>query len=741
MPAVAAKTVIPAAPADGAGQAAAMCDAATTLLAASGSSKIAAWSSDGSSNLRLSYWRLAPIDPHYSRADIYCIRRSLTSMYMMPTFDCDLLKVNGPVGPGEGTAVMWAGLWSANYPGLGVPTLSTVSGMAHQVIRTNFGDGTDEFTIRMIASEYGLFYVANNGTAEFWNCHARPTDTIRPGRDIGFTALASGVGPYTFVAPTGAAHLIVESDGRSTSITFPAATPLTGWEIAREITMQGAGFIEATIETESGVPNTELLRLQIPQLRFPSAGIAATGITPRIRLTYQDPQFVLGGWNFSPSALIAINASALSAPGVRGTIQFPVTRLPLAGVHIGSCVYNRTAAGSAFVVAFDSSSLPGNPLDTVILDNLPIGWNAGDDYDLYPFCDQMLGTSVDGGQYQATLWSDPTDPIAAQLPGSGSVQVVLTDLYGEAYGHYVAGQGVFLMNNGLAVLALVEDETGFVLGELVQNTTTGAVGIIRGISGKKFVIDTISHDVNPSSVVPWSATDAVVSYNSVNSPAPVGTGSTNLGPVVSSSSGAWLTEGQSGLVQVTGISRAYLEGGAADDLRTVLSLALDDALLNPGLKLFPSCVVGVRAKVRAMQVGDSGSTDAMPGPSFGISLGSIVGTDERANERGQYSSGEPQHVPDVDSSSFEAAQHLPRWSSARVGDGLLGALAHFRGVNIASAVAPVVSPGDLLYEHLDPARVWVAVSTSSGALGFGAITMQPGVTQRYLIGPADSSLG
>ena len=710
--------------------------------------------------------RVAPIDPHHSRVDIVMAGNGNGSkMTVWPIYDADIHKQgvsSAPYGMGGGFLVqnigIWPGNWSGTYPNLGNPAIQFGGSINHSKTQLDFGTGADSWVCRFMGSEYGLFWTADNGGYEAQNCIARPTGTQRPGRNIEFRAAPTAAGPYTFTTPTGAPgiHLEFESDGKTIPITFPTGTPLTAWQIAREITMQAGGFIAGT--RRRVLPNVEMIAARIPTLRFPTAGISATGITPRICLTYQDPTFVAAGWDFGRSIGISMDAGGVTA-GLRGQLTRAVSTWPANQIRIGSVVYNRNLDETAIVKAFTTTT---NPLDTLIVDNAgPGAWSDAHVYDVYPMCDHAHGVGVTGGLVQITKWDAADSTVAFDnIVKAPDTKVVCSDLYGEAYGHFALNQGVMLCNNGCAVILDVDDVSGFILGEFVQNTDTGAYGVIRAIDtvGDRLLVDTIQGRTliprlnfdasyrywawNEYSNLTTLTYDTIVSYAHPDSPAPVGTGNTTIGapgtPGIESSTVGNSTEGWSGLFQIIGISRAKNEvGGAPDDYRTVLTLATNASAVNGSLDVFPSGVLGIRSRIRINV--DANYRYHYVGPQCGGgTLGAITEMDLRANERAN-GAPQPTHTPDGDTSSFDVGSHILRLSNSRYGTGMLGAYAHFRGINISNPSA--VSNGDLLPEQRDILRMWIAVGVTSDPGAYGALTTNPAVAQRTCIGPSDSSLG
>lgn len=769
MPAASSKVLISPA-VGGAAQAAVWVDALRAHSLAVGDTVLANQLNDGVANIRSFVHRLAKMDPHYSRVDLLPAYCTTTNPTIWPICDADILK-QGSNGMAPAAAVpniiMWAGKWSgASWPNLGTPTID--NSVSFSTISFDFDTGVDGWTCRFVGSEYGHAFVANNGSSgtEFQMACDRPTDTRVPGRNIEVIAGVTGGPSYTFGAATGVHapyHLIFESDGRDINVQLPA-TAVSLWQVARAITMAAGGFIAGV--KRNILPGNELLVARIPQDRFPSAGIpGVTGVTPRIRLKYQDPAFVAQGINFGRFTGIAFDAGGVTT-GARGTLARAASNFVANRVRVGSYVYNRNIGDWAEVKAFKTTT---NPCDTIICDNVPGAWTDAHSYDVYPFCDHGLGTGVEGGLYQGARW-DPTDDTAAfdtivKTASPTTTKVVLNDLYGEAQGHYSIGQNVLVMNNGCAVILEVDTVAGFVLGETVINPDTGARGVIRAIdttsSPPRLLVDTFQGRVlairvnhsGSSRYYAWNDynNDAVQTWDRVqsdtsdpDSPAEHGTGSAVIGSGLSgtySSTKGYSTEGQSGLITVLAVTQAKNDGGAADDYRTVLTLDTNAAQVNAGFEVFPSAVIGARARIRR-QVDDNWRYHYVVPHFEGDTLGNPIDTNIRVNERAHITGGnQPTHTPDAETSSYDLAALMLRLANTKIGYGDLGSYAHMRAIN--PAAPNPINAGDGLPEQGDIQRLWVAVSNAvyvDATPCSGARTTDPVIQHRLCIGPSDSTL-
>jgi len=696
MPCFASKNTIAAAPGSGAGQAATMYALATTALTGAGYRLI--WSGTDAS-----VWRLPQLDVHDSNQHYLIIRISSAAFQIEMMNDYDPSVV--PVAAAIGTLVASTGSWLGAWPSAGAPNVSAgvVASDGNTDFNLSFGTGNDGWTIRFIASEYGLWISADNGSTNTVGGVGPPMDVIRGVRDIGFQATATW--PITFAAPTGAQHLTVYVDGVSFNITFPTGVAMTAFDIAQAITMQIGGFAEGDVVEEV---SADYVRVRIPEERAPVGNYSTT--RPLCRLAYQDPQVVAAGLDFS----LYSGAMTAVVTGAGGTLQLNLGAWPQNNVRVGSVIYNHTRGNSAIVQRFG-----GTLYDTLYMDTVPGTWVAGDAYEVYPFSDHGLAMGGHNGVWQGVL---STDEFATITPGAARV-IYLNDIYGEAQNQYEAGQVVAMHNNGAAVVLTVADESGVLVGEEVSNSTTGALGIVRSIdaSGNRILVDTTDNSANPTAT-PWNDGDVVVSNGG-------GTMNTTIAVGGVDSSDTRSTTGWFQFVPVLAVGQVNPAGG---DLRTKLTLDLADPGINASALWFPSCIIGVKARLRCDAVAwalPSNQWQAAIRPrAYATALYNATYGDVRRNEVAIIATENP-HEPDYETHSLQLAEIVFRMTGGAIGYDIMGRYPHFRSAN-ARGVVPTYS--DELDEDGDTNRPWVVLNTNTG--DFGAYAGSS-ITHWVCIGP------
>jgi hypothetical protein len=685
MPCFASKNTIAAAPGSGAGQASTLYSLASTALTNAGFRLI--WSGTASS-----VWRHPKRDIHDSHADYIIIRINLTSFVIETMQDYDPSIV--PVAASVSTLVASTGSWLGAFPSAGSPNTAAgrVSSDGVTDFNLSFGSGNDTWTVRLIASEYGLWIAADNGSNVWVGGSGPVMDVIRGIRDIGFEATATW--PVTFAAPTGAQHLTIEVDGVSFNITFRTGVAMTAFDVAQAVTMAIGGLAEGDVVERVAA---DYVRIRIPEERAPVGNYSTT--RPQIKLTYQDPQVVAAGLDFS----LYSGAMTAVVTGAGGTLQLNTGAFPQSNVRVGSVVYNHTRGNSAIVQRFG-----GTLYDTMVMDTVPGTWVAGDAYEVYPFSDHGLAMGGHNGVWQGVL---STDEFATITVGADRV-LYLNDIYGEAQGQYEAGQVVSIQNNGMAVVLTVADETGVVLGEEVQNSTTGALGLVRSIdaTGNRILVDTTDNSVNPTAI-PWNDGDTVVSNGG-------GTMNTTIavGGVDSSD-----TRSTTGWMQFAVVLAVGQVNPGAGDLRTKLTLDLDDPGMNPAAQWFPSAVIGVKAKLRCVALSwqlpsNQWQSDINP-RCYAAALYNDDYYDVRRNEANTFvlpSGSQSPHEPDWETHSLQLAELVWGLRGGAAGYDMVGRYPHFRTAN-ARGLVPTIA--DELDEDGDTNRPWVAVGQLTETMG------------------------
>lgn len=700
----ASKTTI--APSSGSGQSAAFIDFVSTALTSAGATRVYNFNGHGTGNIRGALFRLPQLGPYNSMPDLILIHNlqgNSTAQISASVFDGDLM------GQSATNANVWTGsvgTWSnsALFPSTGTPNTSTAFGNNSNSngMQVSFNSGGSTWTCRAIVSEYGLMVVADNGTNQTTIHVYRPMDDIRGPRDVGIQcqqgSFTSAGQTHTIGAPSGAEHLSIEIEGITFNVTFPN-TALNSYRFAQELTRQLGGMGEASVRSLSPQAQGEVVRFRIPPDRAPVGNYST--VRPRIRLLYQDPTVISGGLDFS---LVSATTMTSVTTGVGGNVQLSTKNWPAIGARIGTVVYNRTRSSSASATGFTTTT---NPMDTIVLDTVPGSWVAGDTYDILPCYEHQDGLGAFQGSWQACLQSNPFTTVAQ----GASRTLVLNDLYGEAQTHFQVGQSLFLANSALSMILPVNaSPAGMKIGDTLTNNTKGSLGIVRAIDtgGNRVLVDTTqgaSSAGSPFNGDPWNNGDSITASGvtvSINS------------TIQHSSNQGSPTTGWFGLAKITAISQV-----SASDPRSTITVDLTAVNVNTGLVLFPSFIVGTRAKQMCNLVvttPGSGSTVFAIPEMFPTTISS--NTDIQRSEVG-HMTNPPVHVPDYETYSYQLAEWVMAWNSSNApfGNDLLGRMPHLRSVN-AKNVTPTI--GDTLEEDFDSNRTWIPIGQyQSGAVGAG----------------------
>jgi hypothetical protein len=637
-------------------------------------------------NLRL--YRFPKIDEHHSRADMMVVMSTTGALRLENIFDVNVNDV--PLDPPSSSNIWASGAFTGGtYPGSGAPSISGTIFNDGTSAEITF-DGVSTYTVRVVASEYGVVIArALGASTQLWTCD-RLLDDSRLGRQMEVVGgLSTGAYPVTFAAPTGVpgVHLSFTAYGEVVDVTFPASA-LTAFRVAQEITHQGGGLLEAYVRPR--VSDTDVIVIRIPPGRAPSPSATALGLA----LVYQDPTVPLGNLRFH----IGGSSGWTVVAGAPGSIALSSFNFVLNDVRIGATVYNHSLGASTTVTGFSTMSTQDDTANLVST----VGWSSSDIIEVYPGPETLThARGAYGGCFQAVLSGAECSNIAA-----GAVRtLVLSDIYGEAQNQYEVGQSVFLTNNGFCVTMTLSSITGtFLHGEKIVSST-GTEGYVRGIDGTSLSVDVTA---TAAGGTPFVAADTL-------------TGQTSGATATLTPEAATATRtGWSGIYIVTAKGQVDAANG---DYRTTLTLDLSTA--NAGFVVGPGAMVGSHAKFKVLWSTQSGfATIAMPQ----IATYSFAGD---VNQNETILGTQPAHEPDWETHALQLAEYVLRLAGGTgMGSDILGALAHVRGVNSRNST---VTLGDRVYEDGDTTRAWIpAVEIAGFALGAGSI---PNSTQWVCIGP------
>lgn len=644
-----------------------------------------------------SLWRMPSLDNYHSQADLFAQTVRTTGYYVAMAYDFDVAELApASVSQFTGSNGDWIG---GTWPSAGQPAVNRIdpvaSGDADGLI--NFTTGDDSWEIRSIISEYGWALAAFDGTNTPAATSFRALDDISGNREMRLDSIeTSPSATYTFAAPSGpiSAHLRLSIEGNLFDVTLTASTPLTHYDISQAITMQVGGMGEALVKNNIG---GDSVRIRIPQNRMPVGNYSTT--KPQISLLYQDESAFNAGLDFS----IYRGQMTSVVTGVSGTLHRLNQIWPNKKARVGGIVFNKTDGSSATIIRFTTT---GATYDTMVLDNIPGGWVAGNTYEVYPGPENHAhGIGAFGGVYQACKYPD-TFSAPVTIAG-GSQQFVLNDLYGEAREHLSVGQTIIMTNNGCSVLTEFSDTTGFELGEEVVNTSSGARGIIRALEpatpGGDLILDIIE---GPSSSldIPFDNGDSVLS-------AGWGVGSTTITkpPFGSTSFSSLGWFGESSITAIQQVS--------STDFRTLITLDLSTA--NANLRLAPAFMIGSWAKFKyrlrwSSSIGSAVSYSPMPDLFFAKMQ---PNKDIRRCEVDNLSA-ENAHNPDYETHNISLSEMVISTSTPGGGGGFT-TFPHFVSVTSAGAT---ISSGDKLEEDGDSNRPWVAIERTGTGEEWGAHT-------------------
>lgn len=684
--------------------------------------------SDDDSTTILRGFRVPSLDQHWSRVDQIAIGNwngSTTHVDLAWVVDSDVMQMAGVANAAAAETVQ--GWQSGTWPSTGVPLLRAVN---LPLITSQYQfTGTDDVDIRYIVGPYGWACNAQDGTVNRTFSMARTMGHMYPGRDIGFSSTASLPAlPLTPTAPSGSQHYTFEVDGKTLNVTLARSSYATYFDIAQDFTEQLVGWAHARVEV--GVSSAYSMRVAIDPDRAPSAGVSSS-LPPYVALRYQDANAPVDFRISSHDPTSAVST------GARGTIEVSGEDFPAAGARIGGTVYNTDEDVSSTIEAFGSTSAPLDA-DILTLATVDGSWDVDDAIDIYPIAMHPEGAVAYGAVYKGYYESDPFSPLGK--PGS-DIDVVLSDRYGEAQDHIVAGQMVELRNNGMAVALTVGSTTTFNVGCLIENDDTGAEGVVLAKSSTKLLVDTIDTGTD-CTVPPWNDGDAVHASQKAASPVPHGAATTTtiaVGGVESShltdAGGTPSTRASSCLgwhvaCQVTAVSQV-----GSGDKRTVLTLDLDDGAINSSLLLFPGFQIGFPQRWTRVETGQT--------PAIGpYSVGSNAADEEsdvRRHDVVNIVSDEPSGAPDYDTGSFDLTEYVLQTQAGAYGHVSTGAHPYIRSISAASDTGTPAANGDELQEDQDSERVWVVLNEHTGG-DSGASTVAPSRNGRLCIGPGDSDL-
>lgn len=747
MPCVELKTTI-AATGNGVTQGLSIAAAMESVILAAGGEIVGQLAAHGTGNVFNRVYRLPKWDAWYSRADYVQIHNSVASatLYVAGIIDFDPQTFCG----GINTIGVWEGAWptgGSSWPGAGSPTTRSAS---TTTVSSNFAcvGGTKTWDCHFICSEIGFYGICTDGTGFAMPMCFRPLGDTFPGRNLAVSASVTG-SSFTIAAPSGnfgggaTQHLRVLADGKTLDFDL-TITGGTIYDVAQMITMQSGGTVQGYVIEQK--PTTQRLGIRIAPDRVPSAGVAGAGtqMVPVLAVVYQDPELPTANIDFRVAGDVTMTTVNT---GTRGNLDSTGADFIGAGARIGGYVYNQTIGDTATVVAFGdgATSVQLDP-DNMYCGSVPGTWTTGHVYDVLPYCNQAQAMGAVGGVSPAVMASDVD---LSFTPGGSDVTVYLTSLAGELKGQIQPGQTLKVCNNASTVGLNLGSVTGAsVEGELFENLTSGAVGIVRAIKGSKVWVDTLSNSVNPGSP-PWNVSDTVVSAansggggsDPQDNPRVGGNLSATISSIDDSSSRG--ATGWDGVVTVVGTPDYVDEGNG--DYRLAVVLDANDPNLNASLQCIPGFTVGVGAN--DMNLCTSESVASLTGtypaidvrPAYGLSGTLLTALDVRREEVNNYSANEPTHTPDTDTGLVDMSPIYVASTSTARGHEIKGSLGHIRSVNVVSNGAPVVGAGDDLLEGKDNERHWFASGVEDTSRAHGAGTIQPAVNGRLVIGPGSAS--
>jgi hypothetical protein len=673
-------------------QAAGIFDLVEPVIVAAGYRRLIYTTDHLSGDIRCGVYTFPPLDPYDSRAEFMVMMVNASNQFRFnQLYDWNTQSAI----PAHNTFSASLGNWSGGtWPTSGTPANAVSISATGSSIQP---DGNSRYTIRAIASEYGVMVVASGGGNVDWIGLERPMCPVRSGREIQVVAQATSNFPLTFGAPSGAvsAHVRFRAEGNNFDVTFPTATALTSFRIAQEITRTGGGFIEAYVRTRAGAARDELV-VRIPPERAPAAPYSTT--RPQIAVTYQDPATQTAGLTFEIAAgawtVVAANPGSIHRLGVN---------FPLLNVRRGATVRNHTANQSLTITGFTQTVAVD---DTAALGDTTT-WTSSDDIEVYPGPEEHgFGYGTIGGHWQAVLQGAETSNITA---GADRV-VILNDRYGEAQGQFAVGQNTIIANSGRAAVFGLTGVTGtFVRNEEIVSSV-GTRGRIRGIAGANLAVDTTQG--RTVSGIPWATTHTITGQES-GATATINTitaGTTDVG---------WFQT-----APILAIGQVNVAGG---DYRTTLTLDMDHVTFNPSFTARPCMAVGLRAKVLLMPTEVATTITTVP------SLIGSTALNDDVNRHETPLTTEPAHEPDHETGSLMLCEHGLTFNTGNAwAEEIMGPRIHVRSVNARGTTADV---GTLLYEDGDANRKWTVIDLyTSAAIGAGG---SPATTWWACLGPTD----
>lgn len=680
-------------PAAATSQAAAVWDLLEPVLLSAGYSRIIYTTDHLSGDTRGGVYSYPSLDSYHSRGEMVVMIAASSNIRFCTLYDWNTQSTV----PATGTFSASTGTWTGGtWPTTGSPVNNlSITGSSTSAFQF---DGTQRYTVRAIASEYGISVIIQGGGESDWVGQERPLCAVRSGREIQVVGQATSDYPLTFGAPSGSisAHIRIRCEGNNFDVTFPTATALSAFRIAQEITRIGKGFVEAYPRNRQAGRDEIVVR--IPPERAPAAPYSTT--RPQIAITYEDPATQSAGLTFEIAS-----GTWTVITGNPGSIRRVGFVFPLVNIRIGATVRNHTRNHTYTITRFTQTSTVD---DTAVLSGDTTTWLSADDIEVYPGPeDHGHGFGSIGGIWQAVLQGSETSNITA---GADRV-VVLNDRYGEAQGQFQIGQNTLVCNNGrAAVLSLTGVSGTFIRNEEIVSSV-GTRAYIRGISGSDLAVD--MYQGRTSSAVPWATSHTVTGQLSgaTGSITTITAGTTDIG---------WFQ-----LAPILAIGQANV---AAGDYRTTLTLDLDHATFNPGFTVRPCMIVGLRAKILFMVQGPATGHGILPLTVSSAGLGGDVNRHETPLGT------EPAHEPDYETHSLMLSEHGFTFGSSSLltASECINPRTHVRSINARGTVADV---NGLLYEDGDSNRKWAIIKLfTSAAIGAGG---SPATTWWACHGPTD----
>ena len=679
------------------------------LLEAAGYEEVARSTADAVGQVERTY-RWPGTDIHSSDVDLLNIWHSSTTTRLFYVLDADAntnyntTHATWTVSGGERTA--------APFPTAGAPD-NKLSISLTNYATGGFWTNGDTYTVRGIASEHGFVgeLAEDVGTTGWVFGLFRPLARLMTGREFCLEGTLTG----TTVTFTTATPWDFEVFGETVTPTFPTGTALTPFQICREISKARPGLFEAVPARDR--TGTWKIKFQTPPAAAPSAAFSITGNSFRVRCTRQDTS--VAGIDLRLSS----NQSFSSVTtGTRGILSKDFGDFLRRKVRVGCTVLNRDLGTTAEIVGFGSLAGGGVDEGKIICDQVPAPWTSDHTYDILPTTDWGLGVGCRGGYGQIVLASDE----AADIDDQASVEVLVNDIFGEMRDKFTVGQKLPIYNNSMALKIDLATQI-FEVGEKITNVTTGAKGIVRGISGTTAIVD-YTEGPTTFGAAPWASGNTVSQNTDANNRREGGSTQTTISTVTASSN-----LGDATWAEVLAVATNDVPNG---DWRTKLTLKTDQ---NAAFQVSPGARVGFNMTGILDASAVSGILDFSTnggswGPTFetgGTATFNTNGVDVRGSET-LSPAAIALYSPDNVTGSLDLSEMMMRTNVPTGGQygssQLLGRMLHFRNVDIGGA-----AEGDVIYEDGDTERAWSARAfQNSAAATAAADTTDNG---RVCIGP------